>query len=54
MIDIIKTNGCEECNKDHVTLHTATIGRKKITLCETCMRELLRVTQEYIDRLDGN
>lgn len=53
MIDITKTDGCDECRNTKVELHTATIGRKKITLCEKCMRELLIITAEYVDRLDG-
>ena len=53
MIDFTKTDGCDECKATKVELHTATIGRKKITLCEKCMRDLLRVTAEYVDMLDG-
>lgn len=53
MIDFAKTDGCDECKSTKVELHTATIGRKKITLCEKCMRELLRVTSEYVDGFDG-
>lgn len=51
MIDITKTNGCDECMSDKVILHVLTVGKKKITLCEKCMRELLRVTEEYVDKL---
>lgn len=52
MIDFAKTNGCDECNRTSVELHTATIGRKKITLCEKCLREFLRVTEKYVNRLE--
>lgn len=52
MINILKTKGCDECMNDKAGLYTLTVGQKKITLCEKCMRELLRVTEEYVDRLD--
>ena len=52
MIDFAKTDGCDECNATKVELYTATIGRKKITLCESCLRELLRVTEECVDKMD--
>ena len=52
MIDFTKTNGCDECRRTNIELHTATIGRKKITLCEKCLRELLEMTEKYVSRLD--
>ena len=52
MIDFAKTNGCDECGRTEIELHTATIGRKKITLCEKCLRELLEMTEKYVNRLD--
>ena len=52
MIDFAKTNGCDECGRTEIELHTATIGRKKITLCGKCLRELLKMTERYVGRLD--
>lgn len=53
MIEIKKADGCDECGDAKVELYAAIIGRKKITLCEKCLREFLKMTEEYIDRLDG-